>query len=79
MRKLKLIRFYLLTKIHKRTSNVPEHPVISNNGTAKENIYEFLDFHLKNIDPIFHFLDNTRDFLQRLDQTGDKPENALLV
>ena len=29
-------RFYLLPKIHKRTSNVPGRPVIANNGT--ENI-----------------------------------------
>ena len=40
-------RFYLLPKIHKRASNVPGHPMISNNGTAMENISAFLDFHLK--------------------------------
>ena len=45
--KPRLGRFYLLPKIHKRTSNVPGHPMISNNGTATENISAFLDFHLK--------------------------------
>ena len=40
-------RFYLLPKIHKRTSNVTGHPMISNNGAAMENISAFLDFHLK--------------------------------
>ena len=34
MKKPQLGRSYLLPKIHKRTSNVPGRPVISNNGTA---------------------------------------------
>ena len=73
-------RFYLLPKIHKRTSNVPGRPVISNNGTATENISAFLNFHLKKIvSTIPHFLEDTRDFLQHLNQIGDIPENALLV
>ena len=42
-------KFYLLPKIHKRTSNVPGSSVISNNGTATDNIFAFLDFHLKKI------------------------------
>ena len=80
MKKPQLGRFYLLPKIHKRTSNVPGHPVISNNGTATENISAFLDFHLKNkVSTIPHVLEDTRDFLQRLNQIGDIPENVLLV
>ena len=58
-------RFYLLPKIHKRTSNVPGRLVISNNGTATENISAFLDFCLENIvSTIPHVLEATRDFLQ---------------
>ena len=54
--------------------------MISNNGTATENISAFLDFHLKNIvSTIPHILEDTRDFLQRLNQIGDIPGNALLV
>ena len=34
-KKPQLVRFYLLPKIHKRTSNVPGRPVISNNGIAQ--------------------------------------------
>ena len=80
IKKPQLGRFYLLSKIHKRTSNVPGRPVISNNGTATENISTFLDFHLKNIvSTIPHILEDTRDFLQRLNQVGDTPKNALLV
>ena len=53
-------RFYLLSKIHKRTSNVPGQPVISNNGTATENISAFVDFHLKTIIPtVPHILEGT--------------------
>ena len=64
----------------KRTSNVPGCPVISNNGTATDIISAFLDFHLKNIvSAIPHILEDTRDFLQCLNQIGDIPENTLLV
>ena len=80
VKKPQLGRFYLFPEIHKRTSNVPGHPVISNNGTATENITAFLDFHLKNIvSTILHVLEDTRDFLQCLNQIGNIPENALLV
>ena len=78
MEKPQLGRFYLLPRIHERTSNVPGRPVISNNGTATENISAFLDYHLKNIvSTIPHILEDTRDSLQRLNQIGDIPENAL--
>ena len=45
--KLKLSRFYLLLKIHKRLCNVPGSPVISNSGYFTGNISSFLDFQLK--------------------------------
>ena len=80
MKKPQLGRFYLLPKMHKKTSNEPGRPVISNNGTATENISAFLDFHLNNIvSTIPHILEDTRDFLQRLNQIRDIPGNALLV
>ena len=80
MKKPQLGRFYLLPRIHERTSNVPGRHVISNNGTAMENISAFLDYHLKNIvSTIPHILEDTRDSVQRLNQIGDIPENALLV
>ena len=54
--------------------------MISNNRTATENISAFLDFHLKNtVSTIPHILEDTRDFLQHLNQIGDIPGNALLV
>ena len=39
-----LSKMYLLPKIHKRLSNIPGTPVISNCGTPAEKVSEFLDF-----------------------------------
>ena len=73
-------RFYLLPKIHKRTFNVPGRPVISNNSTVTENISAFLDFYLKPVaQTILHILEDTRDFLCRLNDLPKIPENAILV
>ena len=44
---LKLGRFYLLPKIHKRLHDVPRRPVISNSGFHIENISSFIGYHLK--------------------------------
>ena len=80
MNKPQLGRFYLFPKINKRTSYVPGPPVISNNGTATENIFAFRSFHLKDIvSTIPHILEDTRNFLQRLTQVGDISGNALSV
>ena len=40
---------YLLPKIHKRLSNIPGTPVISNCGTPTEKVSEFLDFQVKSV------------------------------
>ena len=37
VKNVQLERFYLLTKIHKRMSNIPGQTVIFNNGTSTEN------------------------------------------
>ena len=73
-------RFYLLSKIHKRTASVPGRPAISNNSTATENISAFLDFHLKPLaTKVLRILEETRDFLTRITEIKDLPEDALLV
>ena len=47
---------------------------------ATENISMFLDFHLMAIIPtIPHVLEDTRDFLSRLNQLRDIPDNTFLV
>ena len=40
---------YLLPEIHKRLSNVPGRPVISNCGVPTEKVSEFLDSHMQPI------------------------------
>ena len=78
-KQLQLGRFYLLPKISKRTSKVPGRPVIANNGTATENISAFIDCHLKTIVPtVLHIREDTRDFLSRLNELCEIPENAYL-
>ena len=78
-KQLQLGRFYLLPKIPKRTSKVPGRPVIANNGTATENISAFIDCHLKTIVPtVLHIREDTRDFLSRLNELCEIPENAYL-
>ena len=73
-------KFYLLSKIHKRTTSVPGRPVISNNSTVTENISAFLDFHLKPlVTKVPHSLEDTLDFLTRITEIKDIPGDALLV
>ena len=69
-----------MSKIHKRTTSLPGRPVISNNSTATENISAFLDFHLKSlVTKVPHILEDTSDFLARITEIKDLPEDALLV
>ena len=80
MKKSQSGRFYQLSKTHKRRSNVPGHPVISNNAPAIENISSFLDYHLKTTIPtIQHILEDPRDFLSRLNQLRDVLDKTLLI
>ena len=73
-------RLYLLRKINKRTNSVPGKSVIDNNTAATENILTFLDFHLKPpVTKVPHSLEDTRDFLIRITEMKDLPEDALLL
>ena len=73
-------KMYLLPKIHKRLSNVPGRPVISNFGTPTEKVSEFLYHHLK---PIMQnglsYIRNSQHFLEKIKTIGSVPENAILV
>ena len=71
---------FLLPKIHKRMTNVPGRPVISNNGTSTENISSYLDYHLKSLIPnVPHILEDTRDFVNHIQDLSDLPESSILV
>ena len=77
---LNLERFYLLPKIHKILVNVPGRPAISNNNRATENVSAYLDQHLKSLVPnIPHILEDIRDFLCRINEIDNIPDNAILV
>ena len=61
-------------------ANVPGRPVIFNNGTSTENISSYLDYHLKSLIPnVPHILEDTRDFVNRIQDLSDLPERSILV
>ena len=71
-------RFYILPKIHKHGN--PGRPIVSSNGHPTERISQFVDYYLK---PLVHnttsFIKDTTHFLNKLDQLGLLPSNAILV
>ena len=78
--KPKLGRFYLLPKIHKRLHNVPGRHVISNSGFCTENISAFLEYHLKLLSQkVESFIKDTNDFLKKLNELRDLPDDLFSV
>ena len=76
---LKLGRFYLLPKMHKRLYDVPGRPVISNSGYYTENISAFLEYHLKPIaQKVKPYIKDTNDFLRKLDALPSLSEDIIL-
>ena len=73
-------KLYLLPKIHKRLSDVPGRPVISNCGAPTEKVSEFLDFHLK---PIMKngksYIRDSNHFLEKIKNISSIPDDAMLV
>ena len=73
-------KLYFLPKIHKRLSNVPGRPVVSNCGTPTEKVSEFLDNHLQ---PIMRkglsYIKDSGDFINKIRRMGSIPDNAILV
>ena len=54
--------------------------MISNCGTLTEKASEFLDSNLKTImQESWSYFKNSADFINKIGQTGDIPENAILV
>ena len=72
-------KLYLLPKIHKRLSEVPGRPAISNCGAPTEKVSEFLDFHLKTImQDGASYIKDTTDFPDKIKNLR-VPEDAFLV
>ena len=76
---LKLGKFYLLLKIHKRFDNVPGQPIISNSGYYKKNISAFLEFHLKTLaQKVKSYIKDTNDFLRKMASLPPLPDDIIL-
>ena len=72
-------RFYLLPKIHKRLSNVPGRPVVSNCSYYTENIANFLDYHIQPLSKkVKSYIKDTNDFLRKIKSLPPLPEGAIL-
>ena len=73
-------KLYLLPKIHKRLSNVPGRPVISNCGAPTEKVPEFLESHMQ---PIMRkgwsYIKDSQDFINKSRKLGKIPDNAILA
>ena len=73
-------KMYLLPKIHKRLSNVPGRPVISNCGTPAEKVSEFLDFQLK---PVMQsrksYIKDSGDFIRKIKDIYYISSNVILI
>ena len=64
--------------IHKRLHTVPGRPAISS-GFSTENISTFLEYHLKPLlQKVKSFTKNTNDFLKKLNEFGDLPDDFIL-
>ena len=71
---------YLLHKIHKRLFNIPSRPVISNCGSPKEKVSEFLDSHLKGImQENSSYIKDSNDFIIKTKKLKDIHKYAILV
>ncbi|XP_060562159.1 uncharacterized protein LOC132721799 [Ruditapes philippinarum] len=71
-------RFYLLPKIHK--DGIPGRPIVSANGHPTERISEFVDHHLRPfVCALPSHLQDTTDYLRRLESQKDLPDQTLLV
>ena len=60
--------------------NVPGRPIISNNGTARERISVYLDYHSRSIVSMGrHTLEGTRTFINRIKDLNNFLKNCILV
>ena len=73
-------KLYFLPKIHKRLSNIPGRPVISNCETPTEKASEFLDYHLKSVmQRSWYYIKDSGDFIEKIKSINNIPDDAHLV
>ena len=74
-----LSKLYLLPKIHKRLSEVPGRPVISNCRTPTE-VSEFLDRELKSVmQEGWSYVKDSGDFIRKLKNIDHIPQDTIMV
>ena len=75
-----LSKLYLLPNIHKRLSEVPGRPVISNCGTLTEKVSELLDSELKLVmRESQSYVKDSSDFTKQLKNIDHIPLDAIKV
>ena len=75
----KFVRFYILSKNHKRLHNVPGRAVISNCGFHTENISSFLDYHLQQFaQKVKSFIKDTNHLLSKIQNLRSLPDGVIL-
>ena len=75
----KFARFCLLPKIHKRLTNIPGRPIISNCGYYAENVSAFLDFHLQPwAQAVKSYTKDTNEFFIKLGSLPKLPDKNIL-
>ena len=71
---------YWLPKIHKRMSEIPDRPLISNCGTNTEKVSEFLDSEVKSVmQERWSYIKDSDDFIKKLNNINHIPQDAIMV
>ena len=71
---------YWLPKIHKRISEIPDRPLISNCGTNTEKVSEFLDSEVKSVmQERWSYIEDSDDFIKKLNNINHIPQDAIMV
>ena len=72
--------FYMLPKIHKKLQNPSGRPIVSGNSCPTEKISQLVDFFLQpHVKQLPSYIKDTTHFLNKLDNLGRIPANAILV
>ena len=73
-------KLYFLLKIHKRLSDVPGRPVISNCGTLTKKFSEYLDSELKSVmQERWSYIKDSGDFIKKLRNIDHIPQEAMVT
>ena len=73
-------KLYFFPTIHKRLSNVPGRPVISNCGAPTVKASEFLDYYLKLVTQrSWSYVKDSGDFIEKIKRISNIPEDAISV